>query len=98
MVSTLTRVHNKNDKCAHFHLCPLASGAMTLDMPELRQISKDLREMHSYLSILRREDQLQDQWCHVGYILDFLLFRIYLLIITGYALVIICMWCIWMNQ
>uniref|UniRef100_A0A671RDV9 5-hydroxytryptamine (serotonin) receptor 3A n=1 Tax=Sinocyclocheilus anshuiensis TaxID=1608454 RepID=A0A671RDV9_9TELE len=41
---------------------------------------------------------LQNQWCHVGYILDFLLFRIYLLIITGYALVIICMWCIWMNQ
>ncbi|XP_051550747.1 5-hydroxytryptamine receptor 3A-like [Myxocyprinus asiaticus] len=74
------------------------SGAMTLDVPELRQISKDLREMHSYLSILRREDQLQDQWCHVGYILDFLLFRIYLLIITGYALVIICMWCIWMDQ
>ncbi|XP_051979667.1 5-hydroxytryptamine receptor 3A-like [Xyrauchen texanus] len=74
------------------------SGAMTLELPELRQISKYLREMHSYLSILRREDELQDQWCHVGYILDFLLFRIYLLIITGYGLVIICMWCIWMNR
>ncbi|XP_058617016.1 5-hydroxytryptamine receptor 3A isoform X2 [Onychostoma macrolepis] len=75
-----------------------ASGSMTLDVPELRQISQDLREMNIYLSILRKEDHLQNQWCHVGYILDFLLFRIYLLIITGYALVIICMWCIWMNQ
>ncbi|XP_016106194.1 5-hydroxytryptamine receptor 3E-like [Sinocyclocheilus grahami] len=75
-----------------------ASGSMTLDVPELRQISQDLREMNTYLSILRKEDHLQNQWCHVGYILDFLLFRIYLLIITGYALVIICMWCIWMNQ
>ncbi|XP_057182429.1 5-hydroxytryptamine receptor 3A [Triplophysa rosa] len=75
-----------------------SSGTVTLDVPELRQISQDLRDMHSYLSVLRRQDQLQDQWCHVGYILDFLLFRIYLLIITGYALVIICMWCIWMNQ
>ncbi|KAL0159388.1 hypothetical protein M9458_043113, partial [Cirrhinus mrigala] len=74
------------------------SGTMTLDVPELRQISQDLREMNNYLSILRKEDHLQNQWCHVGYILDFLLFRVYLLIITGYALVIICMWCIWMNQ
>ncbi|XP_067272540.1 5-hydroxytryptamine receptor 3A isoform X2 [Pseudorasbora parva] len=73
-------------------------GSMTLDVPELRQISQDLREMNSYLTILRKEDHLQNQWCHVGYILDFLLFRIYLLILTGYALVIICMWCIWMNQ
>uniref|UniRef100_A0A8C2GM21 Neurotransmitter-gated ion-channel transmembrane domain-containing protein n=1 Tax=Cyprinus carpio TaxID=7962 RepID=A0A8C2GM21_CYPCA len=55
-------------------------------------------KMNTYLSIIRKEDHLQNQWCHVGYILDFLLFRIYLLIITGYALVIICMWCIWMNQ
>ncbi|XP_056614064.1 5-hydroxytryptamine receptor 3A, partial [Triplophysa dalaica] len=75
-----------------------SSGTMTLDVPELRQISRDLRDMHSYFSILRRQDQLQDQWCHVGYILDFFLFRIYLLIITGYALVIICMWWIWMEQ
>ncbi|KAI2650160.1 5-hydroxytryptamine receptor 3C [Labeo rohita] len=65
---------------------------------ESTQISQDLREMNTYLSILRKEDHLQNQWCHVGYILDFLLFRVYLLIITGYALVIICMWCIWMNQ
>ncbi|XP_059424745.1 5-hydroxytryptamine receptor 3A-like [Carassius carassius] len=81
-----------------FAICPLASGSMTLDVPELRQISQDLREINTYLNILRKEDHLQNQWCHVGYILDFLLFRIYLLIITGYALVIICMWCVWMNQ
>ncbi|KAK2907226.1 hypothetical protein Q8A67_006211 [Cirrhinus molitorella] len=75
-----------------------ASGTMTLDVPELRQISQDLKEMSTYLSIISKEDHLQNQWCHVGYILDFLLFRVYLLIITGYALVIICMWCIWINQ
>uniref|UniRef100_A0A665X4H3 5-hydroxytryptamine (serotonin) receptor 3A n=1 Tax=Echeneis naucrates TaxID=173247 RepID=A0A665X4H3_ECHNA len=44
------------------------------------------------------KSELQEQWCHVGYILDFLLFRIYLLLITCYALVIICMWCIWISQ
>uniref|UniRef100_A0A673GV40 Neurotransmitter-gated ion-channel transmembrane domain-containing protein n=1 Tax=Sinocyclocheilus rhinocerous TaxID=307959 RepID=A0A673GV40_9TELE len=76
-------------KCAQTCSWRAASGTMTLDVPELRQISQDLREMNTYLSILRKEDHLQNQWCHVGYILDFLLFRIYLLIITGYALVII---------
>uniref|UniRef100_A0A667X3Y5 5-hydroxytryptamine (serotonin) receptor 3A n=1 Tax=Myripristis murdjan TaxID=586833 RepID=A0A667X3Y5_9TELE len=44
------------------------------------------------------DSERQDQWCHVGYILDFLLFRIYLLLISCYALVIICMWCIWIHQ
>uniref|UniRef100_A0A8D2ZGW7 5-hydroxytryptamine receptor 3A-like n=1 Tax=Scophthalmus maximus TaxID=52904 RepID=A0A8D2ZGW7_SCOMX len=45
-----------------------------------------------------RESQLQDQWCHVGYVLDYLLFRIYLLLISCYALVIISMWCVWISQ
>ncbi|KAJ0064971.1 hypothetical protein NL108_000934 [Boleophthalmus pectinirostris] len=45
-----------------------------------------------------KESELQDQWCHVGYVLDFLLFRIYLLLISCYAMVIICMWCIWISQ
>uniref|UniRef100_A0A674AN67 5-hydroxytryptamine receptor 3A-like n=1 Tax=Salmo trutta TaxID=8032 RepID=A0A674AN67_SALTR len=48
--------------------------------------------------VLAPEGVLQEQWCHVGYVLDFLLFRIYLLLISCYAMVIICMWCIWINQ
>uniref|UniRef100_A0A3B4CET9 5-hydroxytryptamine (serotonin) receptor 3A n=1 Tax=Pygocentrus nattereri TaxID=42514 RepID=A0A3B4CET9_PYGNA len=67
-------------------------------VPELVEICADLRAMRSHLNVLQREEKLQDQWCHVGYILDFLLFRIYLVIITCYALVIISMWCIWMYH
>ncbi|XP_036443278.1 5-hydroxytryptamine receptor 3A [Colossoma macropomum] len=67
-------------------------------VPELVEICADLRAMRSHLNVLQREEKLQDQWCHVGYILDFLLFRIYLIIITCYALVIISMWCIWMYH
>ncbi|KAL4608185.1 5-hydroxytryptamine receptor 3A-like [Arapaima gigas] len=67
-------------------------------LPELAQISTDLRLMRLHLTSLQQESALQDQWCHVGYVLDFLLFRTYLLIITMYALVIICMWCIWYRQ
>ncbi|XP_067086106.1 5-hydroxytryptamine receptor 3A-like [Osmerus mordax] len=67
-------------------------------VPELKQISQDLSALRAHLTSLQKEGQLLDQWCHVGYVLDFLLFRIYLFIITCYALVIICMWCVWINQ
>uniref|UniRef100_A0A668W471 Neurotransmitter-gated ion-channel transmembrane domain-containing protein n=1 Tax=Oreochromis aureus TaxID=47969 RepID=A0A668W471_OREAU len=49
-------------------------------------------------SSLQKESQLLHQWCHVGYVLDFLLFRIYLLLISCYAMVIVTMWCIWITQ
>ena len=74
---------------------PVATVAI---VPELKQISQDLSALRAHLTSLQKEGQLLDQWCHVGYVLDFLLFRIYLFIITCYALVIICMWCVWINQ
>lgn len=77
--------------------CPV-SGALPLSVPELSQICQDVNVIRSHISELQRENRLQDRWCHVGYILDFLLFRTYLLLITCYAFVIICMWCIWINQ
>uniref|UniRef100_A0A3Q3JZF9 5-hydroxytryptamine (serotonin) receptor 3A n=1 Tax=Monopterus albus TaxID=43700 RepID=A0A3Q3JZF9_MONAL len=66
--------------------------------PELQQICQYLGDLHTHLISLQKENELQDQWCHVGYVLDYLLFRIYLLLISCYAMVIICMWCIWINQ
>lgn len=67
-------------------------------LPELQQICQYLVELRAHLVSLQKESQLQDQWCHVGYVLDFLLFRIYLLLISCYALVIIAMWCLWISQ
>ncbi|KAG7274104.1 hypothetical protein CRUP_028812 [Coryphaenoides rupestris] len=75
-----------------------AGSVVVADVPELRQICKDVGELRAHLSALQKEGVLLDLWCHVGYVLDFLLFRIYLLLITCYALVIIYMWCIWINQ
>ncbi|XP_020558472.1 5-hydroxytryptamine receptor 3A-like [Oryzias latipes] len=71
-------------------------GAASL--PELQQICQYLQDLRSHLTSLKKESELQEQWCHVGYVLDFLLFRIYLLLISCYALVIITMWCIWISQ
>uniref|UniRef100_A0A4W5KJZ7 5-hydroxytryptamine (serotonin) receptor 3A n=1 Tax=Hucho hucho TaxID=62062 RepID=A0A4W5KJZ7_9TELE len=67
-------------------------------VPELRQICQDLSDLRAHLTSMQKEGVLQEQWCHVGYVLDFLLFRIYLLLISCYAMVIISMWCIWINQ
>uniref|UniRef100_A0A3B4H482 5-hydroxytryptamine receptor 3A-like n=1 Tax=Pundamilia nyererei TaxID=303518 RepID=A0A3B4H482_9CICH len=70
----------------------------TSALPELQQICQYLAELRAHLVSLQKESQLLDQWCHVGYVLDFLLFRIYLLIISCYAMVIVTMWCIWITQ
>uniref|UniRef100_A0A8C5EAT2 Neurotransmitter-gated ion-channel transmembrane domain-containing protein n=1 Tax=Gouania willdenowi TaxID=441366 RepID=A0A8C5EAT2_GOUWI len=67
-------------------------------VPELQQICQHLSDLRTHLVSLQKEGELHEQWCHVGYVLDFLLFRIYLLLITCYALVIISMWCIWISQ
>ncbi len=70
----------------------------TAALPELQQICQYLGDLRDHLTTLQKESELQGQWCHVGYVLDFLLFRIYLLLISCYALVIISMWCIWISQ
>ncbi|KAF4083067.1 hypothetical protein AMELA_G00135780 [Ameiurus melas] len=76
----------------------LHSGYVPLCVPELVEISECVRAIRAHLTMLQREEALQDEWCHVGYVLDFLLFRVYLMLITFYAFVIIFMWCIWMYQ
>ncbi|XP_034386300.1 5-hydroxytryptamine receptor 3A-like, partial [Cyclopterus lumpus] len=75
---------------------PRSGGAASL--PELQQICQYLGDLRAHLTSKHKESELLDQWCHVGYVLDSLLFRIYLLLISCYALVIISMWCVWINQ
>ncbi|KAK5623734.1 hypothetical protein CRENBAI_007580 [Crenichthys baileyi] len=69
-----------------------------VSLPELQLICQYLRDLRAHLLSVQKENELLDQWCHVGYVLDFLLFRIYLLLISCYAMVIITMWCIWISQ
>ncbi|XP_042179616.1 5-hydroxytryptamine receptor 3A [Oncorhynchus tshawytscha] len=80
------------------HTTSTIGPGVVSSVPELRQICQDLSDLRAHLTSMQKEGVLQEQWCHVGYVLDFLLFRIYLLLISCYAMVIICMWCIWINQ
>ncbi|KAK2835417.1 hypothetical protein Q5P01_015901 [Channa striata] len=75
-----------------------ANNGVAAVLPELQQICLYLGDLRAHLTSLQKENELQEQWCHVGYVLDYLLFRTYLLIISCYALVIITMWCIWISQ
>lgn len=71
---------------------PSCPGAAVL--PELQQICRYVDQLHVHVASLQEESELRDQWCHVGYILDVLLFRVYLLLICCYAFVIVFMWCV----
>lgn len=86
--------------CLHARLTrdPRPSPAGAAVLPELQRICQYLDQLQSHVASLQKEGELRDQWCHVGYILDFLLFRVYLLLISCYALVIIFMWCVWISQ
>uniref|UniRef100_A0A672YIV4 Neurotransmitter-gated ion-channel transmembrane domain-containing protein n=1 Tax=Sphaeramia orbicularis TaxID=375764 RepID=A0A672YIV4_9TELE len=66
--------------------------------PQPPTITEYVQDLRLHLASVQREGDLQNQWCHVGYVLDFLLFRVYLLLISCYALIIISMWCIWISQ
>ncbi|KAM6921234.1 5-hydroxytryptamine receptor 3A-like [Xenentodon cancila] len=77
---------------------PPSTNRGAASLPELQQICQYLRDLRDHLTSLQKESGLQEQWCHVGYVLDVLLFRIYLLLISCYAMVIITMWCIWITQ
>lgn len=79
-------------------LTPASLPPYAASLPELQQICRYLADLRDHLVSLRKESELMSQWCHVGYVLDALLFRIYLLLISCYALVIVSMWCVWITQ
>ncbi|KAF7703159.1 hypothetical protein HF521_022166 [Silurus meridionalis] len=44
-----------------------AVGVSPLCVPELVEISECVRAIRARLTLLQREEALQDEWCHVGY-------------------------------
>ncbi|KAF3835206.1 hypothetical protein F7725_027764, partial [Dissostichus mawsoni] len=64
----------------------IATQSRAASMPELKQICQYLGDLRAHLISLQKENELTDQWCQVGYVLDFLLFRVYLLLISCYAM------------
>ncbi|KAM8953074.1 5-hydroxytryptamine receptor 3A-like [Pelodytes ibericus] len=65
-----------------------------------RQLALISQNLHYVREIIESKNQLQEQeeeWVQVGYVLDCLLYRLYLIFIGCYAIIIISVWCVWYN-
>lgn len=71
-------------------LCPGAERQLALISQNLRMV-RDMLERKNHLKAQ------EEQWIQVGYILDSLLYRLYLIFIGSYAIIIISVWCVWYN-
>ncbi|KAJ1087411.1 hypothetical protein NDU88_000583 [Pleurodeles waltl] len=64
---------------------------------QLEQISQDLLSIRGFLERHQQEREEEGEWVRIGYILDSLLYRLYLSFVAIYAMVIISLWCVWYN-
>ncbi|XP_075122985.1 5-hydroxytryptamine receptor 3A-like [Leptodactylus fuscus] len=69
-------------------LCPGTERQLALISQNLRMV----REMLESRNQLRAQEE---EWIQVGYVLDSLLYRLYLIFIGSYAVIIISVWCVW---
>ncbi|XP_063775371.1 5-hydroxytryptamine receptor 3A-like [Pseudophryne corroboree] len=71
-------------------LCPGTERQLALISQNLQMV----REMLESRNQLRAQEE---EWVQVGYVLDSLLYRLYLIFIGSYAIIIISVWCVWYN-
>ncbi|XP_075427007.1 5-hydroxytryptamine receptor 3A-like isoform X2 [Ascaphus truei] len=63
----------------------------------LALISRNLRRVREMLESRRELRDQEEEWVQIGYVLDSLLYRLYLIFIGSYAIIIISVWCVWYN-
>nr|DBA26327.1 TPA: hypothetical protein GDO54_010603 [Pyxicephalus adspersus] len=71
----------------------LSSGAER----HLAFISQNLRMVREVLESKQQLQAQEEEWVQIGYVLDSLLYRLYLIFIGSYAIIIISVWCVWYN-
>ncbi|XP_068137397.1 5-hydroxytryptamine receptor 3A-like [Hyperolius riggenbachi] len=71
-------------------LCPSAERHLALISQNLRMV-RDMLESRQQLQVK------EEEWVQVGYVLDSLLYRLYLIFMGSYAIIIISVWCVWYN-
>ncbi|XP_053316337.1 5-hydroxytryptamine receptor 3A-like [Spea bombifrons] len=95
--------HNKLCITDHIEVLPMVPELLPPDAlspgPE-RQLALISQNLHKIKEIMEGKNQLKEQeeeWVQVGYVLDCLLYRLYLIFIGSYAIIIISVWCVWYN-
>lgn len=59
-----------------------------------------LREITTIRQYLEKKDESREiakEWLQVGYVLDVLLFRVYLLTVLAYSITLGTLWSVWQN-
>ncbi|KAM9316578.1 5-hydroxytryptamine receptor 3A-like [Gastrophryne carolinensis] len=64
----------------------------------LAVISQNLGVVREMLESKKQLQAQEEEWVHIGNILDSLLYRMYLIFITSYAIILISIWCVWYNM
>ncbi|XP_043926700.1 5-hydroxytryptamine receptor 3E-like [Protopterus annectens] len=80
-----------NEKIKYPNLPP--GGLPSFFTQRLLEISHDLFIIRSSLESQSAEKLYEGTWIQIAYVLDSLLYRLYLMCISIYTIVIICLWC-----
>ncbi|KAE8603489.1 hypothetical protein XENTR_v10014348, partial [Xenopus tropicalis] len=64
---------------------------------QLALIIQNLRRVREMLESKHHLRAQEEEWMLVAYVLDSLLYRLYLIFIASYAIIIISVWCVWYN-
>lgn len=59
-----------------------------------------LREITTIRQFMEKKDESREiakEWLQVGYVLDVLLFRVYLLTVLAYSITLGTLWSVWQN-
>ncbi|OCT80623.1 hypothetical protein XELAEV_18027440mg [Xenopus laevis] len=64
---------------------------------QLALIIENLRRVREMLEGRQHLRAQEEEWMLVAYVLDSLLYRLYLVFIASYAIIIISVWCVWYN-
>lgn len=78
-------------------------GLLRLGLPPLRDptppvMSSILQEVTAIRSFLEKRDRSREvakEWLQVGYVLDVLLFRVYLVAVVTYSITLGTLWSVW---
>ncbi|XP_076017302.1 uncharacterized protein LOC143009173 [Genypterus blacodes] len=101
----------KNTQCSHHHTCEMGRrlshdgqgrlfrlGVPTSREPTTPIMDNILQEVTSIRHFLEKRDRCRDvakEWLQVGYVLDVLLFRVYLLAMVAYSITLGTLWSVW---
>uniref|UniRef100_A0A8C5M482 5-hydroxytryptamine receptor 3A-like n=2 Tax=Leptobrachium leishanense TaxID=445787 RepID=A0A8C5M482_9ANUR len=65
---------------------------------QLALINQNLQTVKDMMESKNHLQDLEEEWVQIGNVLDSLLYRLYLIFIGAYAIIITSVWCIWYNM